>query len=153
MEDVILNGASLTLVDDLTTRIGVVSEVGYDSIRKFYMSVKYNPLGICGKGFADRAYTVSPKIAKKENGMTGVRTQSGMVSVTISRLFHHAGTPVEETDACAFAKLQLLFTNTLHPRQNIYRRLGFTTNLPHVAAAYEADGTWVLDNSPFGWSR
>ena len=48
MEDVILNGASLTLVDDLTTRIGVVSEVGYDSIRKFYMSVKYNPLGICG---------------------------------------------------------------------------------------------------------
>lgn len=150
MEDVILNGASLTLVDDLTTRIGIVNDVGYDHIRKFYMAVQYNPLGICGgKGFADRAYTVSPKLAK-ENGLTGVRTQSGTVTVTISPVFSiMPELLVDETDAYAFARLQLPFTNTMHPRQNIYRRLGFTTNPLLLASAYEADGTWVLDNSPF----
>ena len=79
------------VMDDLTTRIGVVSEVGYDSIRKFYMSVKYNPLGICGEGFADRAYTVSPKIAK-ENGMTGCERSRGWCPRQYPRLFHHAGT-------------------------------------------------------------
>ncbi len=147
-DEVLINGAHITTIDELTTRVGIITSAGYTQEDKFNYTIEYNPNGICdGDGFVDKAFLGSKKMANK-TGKEGIQTPSGNISITVSPVFRICPELlVESTNAMMLS--QKTGGATVAQFHRIYRRLGFTKDPDPIMPYYEADALWDLETSSY----
>mgnify|MGYP006084639795 CR=1 FL=1 len=138
---------SVTLVDELTTRVGIITHTGYDLFNRFTYMFEYNPDGIRnGEGFVDKAYQIayspSGQILRPPTTMEGVRTTSGNVSLTMSPVFS------TRTEYMAESSDFLRNGENRIPQQCVLRRLGINKDM-YAQSIYVAPSMWNLETEPY----